>query len=1144
MRLIKLGTVLTLVAGALVALGTAPATAVPTDLWTESAYTSVFRDSGPSADAGRSLSLDMARNEYESAQIVLRRNEAFTIDAVRPSALTGPGGTIAAEHVTTNFVDYHYLEHNTHDAKTGKMDIYPGVRVGAGLYPDRLTNELSKAVAARSTQSIWVRVYAPASVAGGVYSGTVEVVTSRGTQLVPIRADVRAVTLPAASQGKFTTSLWHLFFGNINWEIHKDEEIKKAYGHERYSPEWWELMRKVAVMFKQYRTNNLEVPVTKLLADAGTLPDGKGGYTFNWSRFDQIVQLFIDAGAVKRIEGFPQASFALKGDPNVRDIEVIKNVGNQPTREWVDWTSADGQQWLTRYLPALRDHLAAKGWLDMFWTHASDEPQHHNVADYKRLAQRMHEIWPGIKLADAVDITGMQSQITDLTDHAIAQEFVYDDEKPLFQQIAASGKEVWLYNSTAPRKNFLNRFIDQPQWYQRMTIWYAYGQGLHGYLHWAMTSWTIDPQANDAMGDRYIVRPDKERNAVEVTPRYESLRDGIEDYELLTLLGQQDLGLARGLADGLVQLSDKFTPDTAYMQRTRVRALDAAAGRTTADPARSAATTASAGDSAAVVDGSPTTSWRPGTGAQWLQVDLGRQVQLDGVKLRWNSPQTGYTLQTSYDGARWTQVYANGRSDGGTDFAGLNAKGRYLRLQTTSGTPDLAELAVAGAALPKVNVAGGRTYRRTPEPNDLPDSGIESTDGVLADAFNDGRSYGYKSPTGTVVLDLDLGSVQTLDSAALHAYEEFPKYRPDSVRISTSVDGTTYTQRGLQFAPRGPSGVWYSFQFAPATARHVRVTFTKAYDSEASSLFIDELEVYAADRQSLAAGRPYLKSEPAVTHPGYPDTGGTESTDGAAAAGCGVGHGYELPTPGSSRTVEVTVDLGTPTAISKLRTSRYDDGKHDYGPSVVRAFAGDDVVTMTARGQTSTANGRWYELPATTTARYVKLQFEKTRTGDFADFLFLDEVEVLNGSGVNVALNKSYRTTFPATPDPAYPDSGGKESTDGVVAGSYEDGLGYGYRLSSAGQTRTVELTLDLGSTQSVSKVRVRGFDNGRHDYSPDNVAVSAGGRALAEAGTPHDQWFELTFPTTTTRYLTVRLTKTRSHDFADYLFVDEVVVT
>ncbi|MFF1820928.1 glycoside hydrolase domain-containing protein [Kribbella sp. NPDC058245] len=1151
MRLVGIGSAIALVAGLLVAVGSTPAAAVSTDVWTESSYASVFRDSGPSADAGRVVRLDAARNEYEAAQIVVRRNEAFTVNAVTPSALTGPGGTIAADNVTYNFVDYQYLNSNTHNGDTGKMDIYPGVRTGAGLYPDRLTNERSKQVAARSTQSIWVRVFVPPTAAGGVYTGTVNVVTDKGTTAVPVRVDVRAVTLPESDQGAFTTSLWHLFTGNISWDEGGGETIDFGYGYSRYTPQWWELLQKVATMFKQYRTNNLMLPITKILADAGSLPDGHGGYTFDWTKFDQIVELFQAAGAVKRIEGFPEPAFTRGYDGSgngIRDIEVIRNTNGRPTLTWVDWSSTEGQNWLQGYLPALRAHLEAKGWNDMFWTHAGDEPQPGNVTDYRQLAQRMQQIWPGIKLGDAVDQVSVQSQIMDLNHQAVAQEYVYDGLRDYFDDVMAGGKEVWLYNSTAPRGNYLNRFIDQPEWYQRMTIWYAYSRGLTGYLHWAMNNWQYPIDVQDAKGDGLIVRPDKERNTVEVTPRYESLRDGIEDYELLNLVGQRDKGLARGLAAGLVQRTDKFTPDTAYMQRIRAIALDAAAGKPMpADPAHGATTTSSAGNGALAVDGNAATSWQPGTGSQWLQVDLGRQVQLDGVNLRWTTPGVGFKLQTSYDGTRWTEVAANPASDGGTDFIGLNGKGRYLRLETTAGTPSLAELEVAGAPLAKTNLAGGRSYTRSSAPNDQPDSGFESTDGVLADAWDDGRTYAYKAPTGTVDVTIDLGSAQNVDSAAIHAYEEYPGYRPDKVRIATSVDGSTYTSRGQQFTPQGPSGVWYSFQFPRANARYIRITFDKSYTADASSLMIDEIEVYAADAPSLTAGLPYRKSRSVPTDPSYPDVDGKESTDGVVATGFAAGYGYHLTTAGETLTVDVTLDLGTPQPISKIRTSRYDDGTHDYAPSVIRVSTGDSPVALTSRG-TTTQNGRWYELPVTTTARYVELRFEKTRTQDFADYLFLDEIEVLNQAGTNLALNKPYRTSRPADPDPSYPDTGGKESTDSVIAGAFNDGLSYGYRLPNAGDTQTVDLTFDLGTARAVSTVRLHAYDDHVHNYAPDNVQLLAGDNPLAlqpivETSSPRDQWFELP-AAATARYLTVRVTKTRTQDFADYLFLDEVTAT
>ena len=113
-----------------------------------------------------------------------------------------------------------------------------------------------------------------------------------------------------------------------------------------------------------------------------------------------------------------------------------------------------------------------------------------------------------------------------------------------------------------------------------------------------------------------------------------------------------------------------------------------------------------------------------------------------------------------------------------------------------------------------------------------------------------------------------------------------------------------------------------------------------------------------------------------------------------------------------------------------------------------------------------------------------------------------------------------------------------------MLAGGYGDGLGYGYHLSKAGETLSVDLTLDLGAATPITKVGIRRFDDRIHDYSADNVQVLVDGVPIAETGAARDQWFELAVPATTTRYLTIRLTKTRTHDFADYLFVDEVVVT
>jgi hypothetical protein len=51
------------------------------------------------------------------------------------------------------------------------------------------------------------------------------------------------------------------------------------------------------------RFNTLLVPMYDLLIDGGTTLDSNGTYTFDFSLFDQFIQVFIDEGAVKWLVG-------------------------------------------------------------------------------------------------------------------------------------------------------------------------------------------------------------------------------------------------------------------------------------------------------------------------------------------------------------------------------------------------------------------------------------------------------------------------------------------------------------------------------------------------------------------------------------------------------------------------------------------------------------------------------------------------------------------------------------------------------------------------------------------------------------------------------------------------------------------------
>ncbi|MBN1421562.1 MAG: DUF4091 domain-containing protein [Planctomycetes bacterium] len=82
--------ILAMVLGAAAAVPAAPAGPARPVIWTESATRKVFLDAPPGE--GRAIDLAAARNEWESAQIVLRVEESAPPVPVRATSLEGPGG--------------------------------------------------------------------------------------------------------------------------------------------------------------------------------------------------------------------------------------------------------------------------------------------------------------------------------------------------------------------------------------------------------------------------------------------------------------------------------------------------------------------------------------------------------------------------------------------------------------------------------------------------------------------------------------------------------------------------------------------------------------------------------------------------------------------------------------------------------------------------------------------------------------------------------------------------------------------------------------------------------------------------------------------------------------------------------------------
>lgn len=221
------------------------------------------------------------------------------------------------------------------------------------------------------------------------------------------------------------------------------------------------------------------------------------------------------------------------------------------------------------YCRQLEAHLVAKGWADEAFIYWFDEPSTdqypfvmNGFAKLKRSCPRIarmltEQVEPG--LLSGPDIW---CSITDAYDHARAEER------------RKHGEKFWWYVCTGPKAPYAGLFIDHPAPEMRIWLWQTFQRNIEGILVWETTYWTssaaypdmkhpqnpyTDPMSwtsgySTPDGDRrpwgngdgrFIYPPLAAADGNTTAPildgpvdsiRWEQLRDGIEDYEYLSIL--------------------------------------------------------------------------------------------------------------------------------------------------------------------------------------------------------------------------------------------------------------------------------------------------------------------------------------------------------------------------------------------------------------------------------------------------------------------------------------------------------------------------------------------------------------------------------------------------------------------------------
>lgn len=561
------------------------------DVWTTSSYENIFRTQQMPSDAMTSIDLVVVKNEFESAQVLLRSTSDFGINSVTFSDLSNGNDIITADNLRYNFIEYITL---TENSKGSWQHLLAEPTTSNPIdFPDILSNEPTISVNANETQPIWITTYIPKNTTQGTYHGTITISTTLGSTTVPISLEVYDVTIPDTADSEFDIIFWQQLteiWNRSEDDLFSNNAYATQYDVERWTPEWWEIMDKMAIIMNEHRHNTLFVSVPSLLAQAGSYFNSPTDYHFDWSKFDQFIQLFKDRG-VNKVWG------ANLTQPSSGNAFIIVPDGNGGYKSVIEGHYLDShvQDYFDALIPELVAHLNEKGWLDNWLQSCSDEPgTAAKQAVYRHMKARWKAADPNIKVGDAYWKSSVIDFMVDedVDYHVPVLSIIRDDTLAKFDSELNKGKRLYLYTmGSAPQKGHLNRELDLPVWNPRLIPWFAYKNGASGYLHYAWNVWRnlkgselVDPAKFKYKADRNTVHPDYANKTVKLSMRYENDRDGAEDYELFKILEAIDKEAANDLVNSVIQSKDNYVRDISYMMEQRKLLVKYAAGESNEPP--------------------------------------------------------------------------------------------------------------------------------------------------------------------------------------------------------------------------------------------------------------------------------------------------------------------------------------------------------------------------------------------------------------------------------------------------------------------------------------------------------------------------------------------------------------------------------
>jgi hypothetical protein len=497
-------------------------------LRTESPQAHVFSDQVnlgwlESAAPREPISLSLARNEWESAQVAIIPTGTETLRRVAVSVgpLSGPGGAyIPREDITLHRVEYVDVPHPSSGAPSGR-------------WPDPLMDNAPFDVPVGENRAVWLTVQTRTGTKPGRYTGTL-VVTATGVpkSSVPIDVTVWDFALPARNHLK--TDFW------LSWG-----QAERFYNAPKGLPAT--MQNRLIDFLNQYRIGADFAAADHVDGDNRGFTmarEADGSYSFDFSDLDRLLTRCFAGGQ----NDFNIALACWASQPWDHMAILDKATGKTQIYQVKGYDDPTFWPIYEAFLTAITRHMKAKGWWQFMHYQGWDEPQElrGDFEGLKRLyaftknkapdLPRLITTTPNPKLYGAIDIWCPLD--------------VFFDPAACAQRQAA-GETCWWYVIG-------NRFnVSLPPMDARMVFWTTWKYKLSGLLYWSSDWWC----GNGADGKPVNLSADPAKRWPNVpwnmgadpsgqlcypgptgpiaSQRLEAIRDGIEDYEYLYLLRER-----------------------------------------------------------------------------------------------------------------------------------------------------------------------------------------------------------------------------------------------------------------------------------------------------------------------------------------------------------------------------------------------------------------------------------------------------------------------------------------------------------------------------------------------------------------------------------------------------------------------------